>query len=45
MFYIQSGLPFTIAIPQMGFFFIFFFICFHLIQIMSKKIFFIRTNV
>lgn len=21
MFYIQSGLPFTIAIPQMGFFF------------------------
>lgn len=42
MFYIQSGLPFTIAIPQMGFFF---FICFHLIQIMSKKKFFIRTNV
>lgn len=43
MFYIQSGLPFTIAIPQMGFFF--FLICFHLIQIMSKKFFFIRTNV
>lgn len=40
MFYIQSGLPFTIAIPQMGFF-----LFFHLIQIMSKKNFFIRTNV
>lgn len=39
MFYIQSGLPFTFAIPQMGFFFI----CFYLIQIVSKKI--IRTNV
>lgn len=41
MFYIQSGLPFTIAIPQMGFF----------LNLFSfnpnyvKKNFFIRTNV
>lgn len=29
MFYIQSGLPFTIAIPQMGFFFFFYLFSFN----------------
>lgn len=40
MFYIQSGLPFTIAIPQMGFFFILFFYLFSFNPNYVKKNFF-----
>lgn len=40
MFYIQSGLPFTFAIPKMGFFCLFLFNPNYV-----KIIFFIRTNI